>query len=177
MPAKRTYSDEDRATVLNFLEVNKGNVKRTARETGVAEQTVRDWKKAWEKEGVPAATQDALPAVKSEFVANATRIRNMMLDNLEARVLNDDLNGRDLIVGIGVLTDKLRISSGEATSRTENISLPPTADQIGASIEAYLAKTLRDGSDRDVEIEDAEWQEQSPQGELLSPASPTEQGE
>lgn len=173
MALKRHYSDEDKANVLNLLEVNEGNVKRTARDTGVAEQTIRDWKKSWTGKGVPASVQAALPAVQGEFGDNAERVRNLMLDQLEAAVLNNELKGRDLIVGIGVLTDKLRLSRGESTSRTETIAAPPTADAIGKALHDYLGRTVASGEERDVEIEDAEWSESSPVGELEPPESPS----
>lgn len=173
MAAKRNYSDEDKARVLNLLDINDGNVKRTARDTGVAEQTIRDWKKSWTGSGVPANVQAALPAVQGEFADDAERVRNFMLDQLEAKVLNNELNARDLIVGIGVLTDKLRLSRGEATARTETIASPPSAEEIGSAVVDYLARTLTAGADRDVEIEDADWSEQSPAGELAPSESPS----
>lgn len=167
------YTDEEKAKVLNILDINDGNVKRTARDTGVAEQTIRDWKKTWEAGGVPATVQAALPAAQGEFADDAERVRNLMLNNLEAAVLNNTLSGRDLIVGIGVLTDKLRLSRGEATSRSETVSTPPTADAIGEAVNKYLAATFAAGEERDVEIEDADWTEQAPQGELEPPVSPS----
>ncbi len=42
-PARRSYTPADRATAMACLAANAGNVKRTARECGVAHRTVRDW--------------------------------------------------------------------------------------------------------------------------------------
>jgi len=42
-PPRRSYTPADRATAMACLAANAGNVKRTARECGVAHRTVRDW--------------------------------------------------------------------------------------------------------------------------------------
>lgn len=169
MAGKSQYTDDDRAAVLAVLEVNEGNVKRTARDTGVAEQTIRDWKKSWEREGVPATVQAALPAALEDFASRAESIREKMLDQLEAAVLNDKLSGRDLITGIGVLTDKLRISRGEATSRTDQtVEHTVNYEEISKKVQEFMDRALSAGASRDVEIVDAEWHEQAAQAELVA---------
>ena len=171
--AKRVYSDDDKAGVLAILDINDGNVKRTARDTGVAEQTIRDWKKSWERVGVPVAVQATLPAALADFSDTAERIRGLMLDSLEAKVLNDELSGRDLVVGIGVLTDKLRISRGEATSRTETtVEHTVSPEKLAVQVQALLEESLRAGLLRDGEIVDAEWKEQAAQAELVTAPLP-----
>ena len=167
MAGTSKYTDDDRASVLALLSVNDGNVKRTSRESGVAEQTVRDWKKSWERGGVPATVQATLPSALDDFSTKAESIRDRMLDSLEALVLNDDLSGRDLIVGIGVLTDKLRITRGEATSRTENtVQHVLSPQELGKRVQEALDHALDAGVHRDVEILDAEWDEQADLSEL-----------
>ena len=164
--ARNVYNDEQRALVKVTLEANGGNVKRTARETGIPIMTVRDWKKKWEREGVPATVSEALPAVIDEFVGRATSIRNKMLDKLDEEVPN--MKGRDLIVGIGVLTDKVRLVEGKATSRTEHDSpgsLP--VEQVRELFAGFAKGIVEAAQQRDSEIsfateeaEDAEWTEQ-----------------
>jgi len=175
--ARRVYTDEDKAKVLVALDANEGNVKRTARETRLAEQTIRDWKKAAERKALSPGVVAALPAAQTEFAGKAETVRDLMLDELEAKVRNSELNGRDLITGIGVLTDKLRITRGEATSRTENVPTLPSAEEMGQAVQAYLERTFKAGIERDADIvlsdediSDADW-EQAPLGEL--PAAPT----
>jgi transposase-like protein len=118
----RRYTDRDKALVHATLAANGGNVKRTSRETGVAEQTVRDWKKKAERAGIPAEVEAALPAVIEDVAADIERIRNKALIALEESIDRRDLKGRDLTVAIGVLTDKHRLLTGQATSRTESTS-------------------------------------------------------
>lgn len=170
--SKRVYTDEDKAKVLVMLDANEGNVKRTARDSGVAEQTIRDWKKSAERKGVPAGVQAALPAARSEFVDKAETVRDLMVDELEARVRNGDIATRDLIVGIGVLTEKSLLAGGKATSRTETVQAPPSPEEIGDAIKTYLDRTFIAGAERDADIvlsdediSEAEW-EQAPVGEL-----------
>lgn len=169
--AKRAFTDEHKAEVLVRLAANGGNVKRTARETSVAEQTIRDWKKQAERGQTPATVQAAIPAAADDFASKAETVRDLMLDELEAQVLNNELKGRDLIVGIGVLTEKSLLARGQATSRTETLVAPPSPEEIGAAVQDYLDRALTAGQRRDEEIVDAEWEEQAPKGELLPPSS------
>lgn len=118
----RRYTDQDKALVHATLAANGGNVKRTARETGVAEQTVRDWKKKAERVGLPAEVEAALPAVIEDAAQEIERIRNKALRALEEAIDRRELKGRDLTVAVGVLTDKHRLMTGQATSRTESTS-------------------------------------------------------
>lgn len=116
------YTDEQRALVKHLLDSTDGNVKATARESGVPEQTVRDWKKKWEREGAPEEVRAALPAAVDEFVDNTKRVRDKALDRLE-RTIDDPTSkiaAKDLATTVGILTDKVRVSEGKPTSLTEN---------------------------------------------------------
>lgn len=119
--ARRTYTDRDRALVRASLESNGGKIKQTSRETGVPVMTVSDWKRKWETGGLPPEVAEVLPAVREEFVADATRVRNKALERFEQKVDQDKVLPKDLLVAVGVLTDKVRLVEGKATSRTESI--------------------------------------------------------
>jgi transposase-like protein len=114
------YTDEQRATVRHLLNVLDGNVKAASRESGLPEQTVRDWKKKWEREGTPESVALAVPEAAEAFTTNVKRVRDKALDKLETAVENDQLKGRDLIIAVGVLTDKARVSEGKPTSQVEH---------------------------------------------------------
>lgn len=172
MAGKSQYTPEEKARVLVALDANNGNVKRTARETGVAEQTIRNWKKSVAREGVQSEVAAVLPAVQADFAEKTERVRDIMLNNLEAKALNDELSGRDLLMGVGILTDKLRITRGEATSRTEHVDAPASAEEIGAAVQDYLGRAILAAKQRDhdialsdEDISEATW-EQAPRGEL-----------
>jgi transposase-like protein len=121
--AKRTYTAEDKARVYAILDANDGNVKRTARDTGIAVQTVRDWKLKREREGsLPVEIEAALHAAQLELVENTSRVRDKVLDRLEREV--DDPAARasikDLATTYGILTDKVRLIEGKPTSVSED---------------------------------------------------------
>lgn len=173
--ARRVYTDRDRALVYTTLTANEGNVKRTSRETGIPIATVRDWKQKWEKGGLPDTVEEALPAVAEEFTADATRIRNKALIRLEQKIDADQVGAKDLLVAVGVLTDKVRLVEGKATSRTENVSsgtLP--VDEVRELFAGFVKGVVEAAATRadvisstEEEPIDAEW-EQAPPLALLS---------
>lgn len=171
MAARRVYTDADRAAVKNALDVNEGNIKRTARDTGIPVMTVKGWVRKWEKGGLPAEVSSALPAIREEFVGNATRLRDKMLVRLEEKVDDDMVNSKDLLIGVGVLTDKVRLVEGKSTSRTEHEgavgSLP--VDQVRELFAGFARGIVEAAVQRDAAISsatgeetiDAEWSEQA----------------
>lgn len=158
---KRTYTDNDRATVLHVLTINQGNVKKTARETGVPLQTVRDWKHKWDREGVPEQILEPLEEVTTHHIERAERVRDKALDLLEEKL--DDANPRELGTIYGILTDKINVSKGLATSRTEHVqqALPPR-EELKELFSAFIQGTIAAAERRQFEIIDAEVVEQSP---------------
>jgi transposase-like protein len=159
--AKRSYSAEDKAKVMAALAANEGNVKGTARETGVPEQSIRDWKKQAERRGLPAEVAEALPAVVDDVLERMETIRSKALDELEMQIEAGQVKGQALITSIGVLTDKIRLLQGQATDRKEIVTEGPTPEEMGIALQDYLKKTLAAGFQRDSEIVDAEYTEQA----------------
>lgn len=163
---RRTYTDADRAAVFASLTVSDGNVKRAARETGVPEQTVRDWKRSWEAEGPPEAVAEAAATFAGEFVEQAERVRDLALHQLEARIRAGDIKSNELITAVGVLTDKVRVAQGLATNRTETIQRQDPAELAEATM-ALVAGALAAASQRQGEIIESTAVEQA---ELALPA-------
>ena len=171
MAARRVYTDADKASAKTVYEANGGNMKRTSRDVGIPIMTLKGWIRKWEKEGLPASVAEALPAAREEFVGNATRIRDKALARYEQKVDADEVNAKDLLVGIGVLTDKALLVQGKPTSRTENSSagaLP--VDQIRELFAGFAKGVVEAAIQRDAAIssatgeepiEDAEWSEQA----------------
>lgn len=129
--ARRTYTDRDKAIVFAELTVNEGNIKRTARNTGIDESAVRRWKQTWEAQGVPEAVTAEVSLVATDFVSDAVRIRGKLLMKLE-QVLDagDRATIPQLVTGIGVLSDKIR--AYEAITETQKVehtlALPPVEE-------------------------------------------------
>jgi len=128
---RRTYTDRDKAIVYAELTVNEGNVKRTARNTGIDSSAVRRWKMEWEANGVPEAVNAEVELVASDFVSDAVRIRGKLLQKLEAVLdAGDRATIPQLVTGIGVLSDKIR--AYEAITETRKVehtlALPPVEE-------------------------------------------------
>lgn len=122
---RKTYSDDDRGRVFLALTVNEGNVKRTARELNMPPATVRKWKQVWEKNGVPAVVTEIATAQAEQFVNDAGRARDKALAQWEAKVDSGEVAARDLMTGVGVLTDKINIVKGLARSGETKPAIEP----------------------------------------------------
>lgn len=158
--AKRAYSDDDKALVLATLAANGGNVKRTARDTTIPEQTVRDWKKQADRGATPASVTSALPAALDQFVSDAERVRNLALALLESKILLGDIRAGELNAVIGTLTDKINLARGQATSRQEQVRTT-SPEEFGPALKEWLERTALAAQEREADIVDAEYEEQA----------------
>jgi transposase-like protein len=164
----RVYSDKEKARVYTVLTYNDGNVKRTARETGVPVATVRGWRDQWAKYGGPQAVllEAVTDEVVGDFVEDAERIRDKALSVLEQKIEAGEITAKDLITTINTLTDKVRLIQGQATSRTEQLTSGPDPREFGAALVQYLERAAEMQELRAADIEDAEFEEAGPVREL-----------
>ena len=129
--ARRTYTDREKAVVYAELQVNEGNVKRTARNTGIDASAVRRWKMEWEANEVPQSVIAEVELVASDFISDAVRIRGKLLQKLEA-VLDSGERATipQLTTGIGILSDKIRAyeAISETTRVEHTLALPPVEE-------------------------------------------------
>lgn len=111
--AKRRYSDEDRAMALAALAANGGNLKRTAREQGVPETSLRQWAKG---DRHPEAVE--MSAQKKPPLADAYEdvVRRSLGHLSEAKLKR--AGAVDLLKVAGIATDKMRLLRDEPTSIT-----------------------------------------------------------
>lgn len=129
---RRHYTDEDRATALAALAGNAGNVKRTARDVGVPESTLRIWARAGEEVGGGAE----LRARKRDEAADRwARVRDKALALAEATL--DELEScpdrrmlQTLVTVGAVATEKHELLSGGATERLDHVGLPPVREVV-----------------------------------------------
>jgi len=154
--AKNRYTDEDKAKGHLALQVNAGNVLRSSRDTGIPEATLRDWKKSWEKDGVPIEILEYAEQFASDFVEDATRVRDLALAELEKAIRSGDLKSEKLITVVGVLEDKIRLGKGLATSRHETVQKLPDASELREVLGGYIAETMRDAAQREDDINEVE---------------------
>lgn len=156
MAERKKYTDDERGAVLRALTVNNGNVKRTARELNMPPATVKSWKKEWEREGIPDAVKEAAAEDMDAFISDATRARDLALRQWEDKVNQGEVAARDLMTGVGVLTDKINLARG-LTRKEEKPALDP-------AVVRELARGVVEGAvsaarKREEEIVEAEYEE------------------
>lgn len=156
MAARRTYSDADRALVYAELEMSDGNIRRTARNLGMPISTVRYYRDAWRKGGLPEAVSSAIPAAVGEFVEHAERIRDKLLVVLETKVDRGELNGREIVTALGVLTDKIRAAKGLDTRKVEHTLSLPNAQEMRELFAGVIGEVVGAAEGRNEELHSME---------------------
>ena len=171
--SRRIYTDEERARAYVTLLANLGTVRRTARDTGLPEATLREWKNTWEQDGPPDVS--LVEAEVKGFVERAERVRDKALDRLERLIEDDKVPPAQLVATVGMLQDKVSVARGLATSRTETVHALPDADAIREALGAVFRGAVEAARQRDADIIEAEViEEQAPPGEL-PPAAPDQE--
>jgi transposase-like protein len=156
--ARATYTEADKAQAYVVLATNAGNIKRTVRHTGVPEGTLRGWIRYWEENGPPATGE--VEAAAGDFLSDAVRVRDKALIALESKL--GDATPSALVATVGMLTDKIFVASGLATSRTETVHSLPPADEIRTALQAAMSGVLDAARKREHELIEADVVEQSP---------------
>lgn len=156
MAGKATYTSEDIARLYVVLASNDGNVKRTARETGIPESTVRRYKGEFERNGPPST--EMVEAATEDFVSDADRVRFKALRRIE-ELIPDSTKINELNNTVGILTDKIDRARGLDRPAGDRDALP-TADVVRETIKGFV-ESMRDLSRaREAEIVEAEVVEQ-----------------
>jgi len=136
------------------LQSNNNNLKRTARETGIPENTIRRWRDAWKNDGPPV--QEELSAATDSAVAEMEYVRNLALRAIRDKILAGEGKIGELNAVYGTITEKLVLLLGGPTSRVDHtVSLPSAEDLqavLGAAVQGAIDKAAR----RQEEIIDAE---------------------
>jgi transposase-like protein len=158
--ARATYTDQDRARLYVVLTTNEGNVKRTARDTGIPESTVRHYKFEWEKNGPPVLDDEIGQAVV-EYAGEMERTRDLALQRMHERLVEDKGTLPQIATVFGILTDKIDRARGIGSEHTvhHKHSLP-SPDEIRATLVALQEGARTGHLAREEEIIDAEFSEQ-----------------
>lgn len=152
MAGRATYSEDDKARVYVVLLANDGNVKRTSRETGVPENTVRRWKKQFEKDGPPA--EEKVEEAASDFLEEADTVRFMALRRIKELIPESNKIG-ELNTTVGILTDKIdRVRL--PNKQVDHVHHLPPADEIRELMAGFAQGMAELSRARDEEIVDAE---------------------
>lgn len=164
MAKRAAYTEQDKARVYVVLTANEGNVKRTARETDVPENTVRRWRDDWEKNGPPST--EMVEVASGDFVSEAGELRLLGLQalrgKLELLIQNPkDVNVAQVTTLVGILTDKIDRAAGLHRPAGEDDPKALDRNQIRELLVGYTHAMQEMSVAREEEIIDAEIVEQA----------------
>lgn len=153
MAGRSAYTEEDRAKVYAILLTNDGNVKRTARDTMIPEQTVRRWKQEFADN--PPST-DLVSAVAEGIKSDMDRVRRLALTKMEQLIREGSPKLGELNTVFGTLTDKMNILDGLATSRVEHQHSLPSAEDIRDVLVSAISEGIEHAAQRQMDVIDAD---------------------
>jgi transposase-like protein len=174
MAGKSPYSEQDKARVYTALLGNDGNVKRTARDTSVPENTVRRWKADF-VENPPSV--EATEAAVGEFIGDAKRVRNKAVLEIERQIDAHEMKGAALVTTVGVLDDKImRVEGVVSKHQVDHVHHLPSAEEARELLGGLLTGALVAGRLRQAELVEADLKEQVIDAEFVAlPAGPSSQ--
>lgn len=157
MAGRATYTEQDEIRVYVALTANSGNIKRTARETGIPESTVRNFKKKFET-NPPSQELVTVEVESGDYVSELEQARNEALASLRKKI--PTMQGSQLGVVFGILEDKLTRARGLATERTEHVHKLPSPEEIALAGQMLAQGALEAAKQRQQEIIQSEIREQ-----------------
>jgi transposase-like protein len=164
------YDEVSRARVYTTLLANEGNVKRTARETGVPESTVRSMKKQFE-ENPPSL--EAVEEAVGDFLTDAKRVRNKAVLEIERQIDGRELRGGALVATVGMLDDKItRVEGVVSKSQVDHVHHLPSAEEARGLLGGLLTGAIESGRVRQAELVDQGLQEQAEDAEFKALPAP-----
>ena len=115
--AYRQYSDADKAAALTSLDLNEGNVYRTAKQLAIPNKTLEEW--ASGRRISPEVAQFRQHK-KAELRARLESVLDRLLQGMEApgalEAKLDKASLRDVATSVGILIDKIQLLKGEPTN-------------------------------------------------------------
>ena len=108
------YTEQEKEAALTLLEANRGNLKKTARETGVSLPTLRDWRAGGKVKPDPIKAAE----LRTSFLEQIREVREAASKRmLELIPAETDLH--KVAGALKIANDAARLESGEATQRSE----------------------------------------------------------
>lgn len=114
--SKRQYSDKDKAAALALLDANEGNVRKTARDTGVPHKTLDGWAKG----RINADCADIRTDKRKELSERLEDLAHTLVDLLPEKLPNASV--RDLAGALIVAVDKMQLLKGSPTTISKDVS-------------------------------------------------------
>src|SRR5690606_27817685 len=109
---RQRYSDRDKAAALAALDLNEGNVWRTAKELGIPRSTLQSWAN---QHGINADVPELRQQKKGDLAEKFEQIANAYADRLLEPEVIKEASPNAAIVVAGTATDKMRVLRGLPT--------------------------------------------------------------
>ena len=134
--ANKTYTDSEREAVLTILKANGGNLKRTARETGVSLPTLREWKAGGKVQADPIKAAEIgasyLTRVKAAREAAMIRMLELIPNEMDLFKVTGAVKVlSEVAMNEEVLNDAIRDEIGAAASPHPAVAEVPSATAGG----------------------------------------------
>lgn len=114
--AKRQYSDDEKAIALTYLDVNKGDVAKTARQVGVPSMTLRAWSQG---RNIHPVVMQICTEKKGDLAERYEEKIHLLVDAINADKISE-APLQQLTTAIGILQDKVMALRGQANQITEH---------------------------------------------------------
>ncbi len=112
----RTYAERERAEALAALDLNEGNVHRTAGQLGIPYRTLAEWAKG---RGVAADVSRLRQVKKGELSAKFEGLAHTIVDSVTPEDIRK-ASLRDKMIAVGILTEKVLLLRGRPTQIVAN---------------------------------------------------------
>ncbi len=114
---KRSYSDNEKASILAALDANGGNVNKTARQLKVAASTITDWSK---NRKINVDVTDMRQVKKKGLAEKLEDLAHVLVDALHKSAANALLKDA---VALGIAIDKMQLLKGQPTAINQSSTL------------------------------------------------------
>jgi hypothetical protein len=154
----RQFTNDEIANALSVLRSNKGNAKKTAKHLGISRTTLRQWAGLSPVRGKQVSgelVQRKSLELADQLDSLALRLANKVADGLDMVPMETSGDARNLLIGLGITTEKASFARGGPTNRVESLkislvvpgALRSTAGQVldGSYTEVELHKELSSG--------------------------------
>ena len=153
MSRRVEWSDDDRAAAYVNWVANEKNVRKTARECGIGHTTLAYWAKDWEKNGPPPKIDDKIANTAYEFIHHANSVREQAMRKLEELIPEAEVRQLSAIATVvGIMDDKIRLTMGLATKRTETVHTLPSREDMKELMSGFSEGLVAAATDRASEV-------------------------
>jgi hypothetical protein len=129
------YTEDARAEALIRLIMNRGNVAKTARETGIDARTIRHWKNE-----DPAYFKRLAALTKRDVADVCLRVAKKGFERI-LTLIPEEEKIPDVVKAVTAAIDKAQILTGGATARTEHGKSKATEDLSDEELEEEIRAT------------------------------------